>query len=86
MDEIEVIPTFFRIGDVDDPDIYAAHPIWEWEQTDQGRWCRDHCLGTMTYTIGMDPTYMGYRVNIHAKFRRQDYTYFLLKWGKKNVN
>ena len=28
----------FRLGDVEDPEIYAAQPIWEWQQTEAGAW------------------------------------------------
>ena len=24
----------FTVGDVDDPEIYAAEPIWKWQNTD----------------------------------------------------
>ena len=27
----------FNLGDVEDPDIYAAQPIWEWQQTEKGK-------------------------------------------------
>lgn len=27
----------FNLSDVEDPEIYAAQPIWEWEQTEIGR-------------------------------------------------
>jgi hypothetical protein len=81
MDEIEVVAHSFVLGDVDDPEIYAAEPIWQWEHTEQGRWCRDHSTQQMTYTFNGDPYQYGYRVLIHARFRREDYTFFLLKWG-----
>ena len=29
----------FRMGDVEDIDIYIAQPIYEWQQTEKGQWC-----------------------------------------------
>ena len=27
-----------RMGDVEDPDLMVAQSIWEWQQTDAGKW------------------------------------------------
>jgi len=33
----------FRMGDVEDPELYAAPPILEWQKTEQGCWVMAHC-------------------------------------------
>ena len=30
----------FYMGDVEDPDIYAAEPIWNWEKSEQGQFLK----------------------------------------------
>ena len=32
----------FTVSDVDDPDIYAAEPIFEWQNSEAGQWMMKH--------------------------------------------
>ena len=70
----------FRIGDVDDPDIYAAQPLWEWQQTEQGQWVLKHCCDPK-YRYGADQASWGYKVWVYGEVEDQDATFFELKWG-----
>ena len=29
------------MGDVEDPEIYCAEPIYQWQQTPAGKWCME---------------------------------------------
>lgn len=69
----------FTLGDVDDPDIYAAQPISEWQQTDQGQWVMAHCRDPK-YSIGPDGQSWGHRVRLYGELTDQDATFFTLKW------
>lgn len=69
----------FRMGDVDDVAIYAAQPIWEWQQTDQGRWVMEHAQD-LVYHTNADPTAFGYRVYISGHLEPRHATEYLLKW------
>jgi hypothetical protein len=69
------------MGDVEDPEIYAAIPIHEWEQTEQGKWVMEHCSDPR-FNLMADPSYMGHRVVISGELADKDATYFTLKWGK----
>lgn len=71
----------FSLGDCDDPEIYAAQPIWEWQQSDQGRWVMEHAVETPSFRIDHDHMTMGFRVSIYGKLEGADLTYFNLKWG-----
>ena len=53
----------FRMSDVDDPEIFAAQPIWEWQQTVKGQWAMKNAHD-LTYTIIPDHVSYGYRVDI----------------------
>jgi hypothetical protein len=72
----------FRMGDVEDPEIYAAQPIYEWQQTEHGQWVMDHCKDPI-YSIGPDPNYMGYKITLHGELDDQDAVFHELKWGSR---
>lgn len=71
----------FRMGDVEDPDIYAAQPIWEWQQTELGQWVLVHCPDPR-YVVEPDNMSWGYRVRLYGELEEKDATFFQLKWGK----
>ena len=71
----------FTIGDVEDPYIYAAQPIYEWQQTDKGRWCMQNCEGEMTMFTMPDHPGFGYKVLIQGELSDKNLTYFRLRWG-----
>ncbi len=71
----------FTLGDVDDPDIYAAQPIYEWQQTEQGKWVMTHCHDPR-YTIGPDGASWGHRVRLYGELQDSDATFWELKWGQ----
>ena len=73
------------MGDVEDPVLYAAQPLWEWQQTEKGKWVMEHAKDP-TYNILNDPTTYGHRVTVHGLLTDKDYTYFMLKYGCNKVN
>jgi len=70
----------FRMSDVEDVDIYAAEPIYNWQQTEQGKWIMDHATAPPTYHIKPNLEYVGYIVTIIADLKEEDMTYFYLRW------
>jgi hypothetical protein len=72
----------FSMGDVEDPYLYAAFPIGDWQQTDHGKWVMEHAVGEPEFWCRPDPNTYGYRVIITGKLEERDATYFKLKWGK----
>lgn len=71
----------FSMGDVDDPDIYVAQPIWEWQQTEPGQWVMAHCKDPR-YSIGPDGVSWGHRVRLYGQLEDKDAMFWQLKWGK----
>jgi hypothetical protein len=67
------------MGDVDDVEIYAAQPIYEWQQTEAGRWCMEHAKN-LHYLTGFDPAGFGYRITITGDLEDILATEFLLRW------
>lgn len=71
------------IGDVEDPDIYAAQPMYEWQQTDAGKWVMENAAETPRYHIGADYNTYGYRCSIRASFAERQAVEYCLRFVKK---
>ena len=70
----------FSMGDVDDVDIYAAQPIYEWQQTNQGRWVMENAHD-LTYYTGADPYNFGYKISITGEIGDpRKVTEYYLRW------
>lgn len=70
----------FTLSDVDDPEIYAAAPIYEFEKSDKGKWVMENSIDTPYWCKHFEPHTYGYTYAIKAKFIEKDYTYFKLKF------
>lgn len=74
----------FTMGDVEDPDLYAAEPIWKWQQTEAGKWVMENSVETPSWHRVHDGGYYGYygyQYQIQADLNPIDATWYLLKWG-----
>lgn len=72
----------FKMGDVDDPDIYAAQPLWEWQESEMGKWVMEKAVDTPEWHRQQHAFLMwGYEYCIIAKLKDIDYTFWQLKWG-----
>ena len=71
----------FKMGDVDDPDLYAAQPLWEWQQSEMGQWVMSHAVDQPEWRRYTD--HVGYHLEyiVVAKLTARDYTFWQLKWG-----
>ena len=69
----------FTLGDVEDPDIYAAAPMFEWQKTEKGQWVMDHC-NDLSYSIRPDIHSFGYKVTITGDLNLEDEVYYTLKY------
>jgi hypothetical protein len=69
----------FTMGDVDDIDIYAAQPIWEWQQTEQGKWAMANASDLKYYTHADHNTF-GHRITIRGELEDIKATEYYLKW------
>ncbi len=79
----KVVVHSFTMGDVDDPDLYAGQPLWEWQQTDSGKWIMENAVETPSWHRNVDYQIYGTRYTIVAKLKDIDYTFWALKWGTK---
>ena len=69
----------FTMGDCEDPYLYAANPIWEWQQTEEGRWIMENVIEEPVFHIEPDHRTFGQRVVITGKLNPEAETFFRLK-------
>jgi hypothetical protein len=72
------------MGDVEDPELYAAWPLGEFMDTEKGHWIRNNCRDPQ-YIIRPDPSTHGHRVIVYGELSDTDATFFQLKWGNHAV-
>jgi hypothetical protein len=72
----------FTVGDVEDPMLYASFTIQEWQQTEKGQWCTEHCEGEIYFQSWADPISLGYKIVLEGEMSEQNYTFFNLKWSQ----
>jgi hypothetical protein len=78
----DVVVHWFNMGDVEDPDLYAGQPLYDWQQTEAGQWVMEHAVETPFWHRHVDPYTFGWKYYIVARLSEQDQTYWTLKWQK----
>lgn len=76
----------FDISDFDDPDIHAAQPIWEWQESEAGQFVMKNAINKPEWQKHMDPMFMGYRYIIVAELETKKLSEFYLRFGKDGSN
>ena len=71
----------FRMGDVDDPDLYAAEPLMNWQKSEIGEWVMERAVDTPEWHRRADTLQYGYEFVVVAKLKDVDYTWWTLKWS-----
>ena len=86
-DQVEQVKTVvvhsFTMGDVEDPDLYAAQPLYDWEHSDAGQWVMTNAIEPPEWHRIADPISYGYRYTITAKLTGPALTEYLLRHGDK---
>jgi len=82
----KVIVHRFQMGDVEDPDLYAAQPLWEWQQSEQGKWIMERSLETPVWHRQTNPHQYHIEYAVQAWLRGADYSFWVLKWGNNIDN
>jgi len=67
------------MGDVEDPELYAAMPLGEFMATEKGQWIRQNCRDPQ-YIIRPDPNTHGIRVIVYGEVEDRSATEYYLKW------
>lgn len=77
----EIVVHEFTMGDVDDPDLYAAEPLWKWQQSEEGRWIMENAIETPAWYRIPDVMQYGYKYQVRAKLMGPVLTEWLLRYG-----
>ena len=77
---IRCIVHTIQLGDVEDPDIMVAHPMWEWQETEEGKWIMEHSRPIPSWNRCVDQNTYGYTYSITAYLKPKDYTFWSLKF------
>jgi len=68
------------MGDVEDVEIYAAQPIYEWQQTDHGRWVMENAHN-LTFHTTPDLAMYGHKIVIRGEINDpRKVTEYYLRW------
>jgi hypothetical protein len=71
------------MGDVEDPDLFVAQPISEWQESDAGKFIMEHAVDKPYWHRTTDHASYGHRYDIVARLSEQNETFWTLKWGNK---
>jgi hypothetical protein len=83
VDEIhKLVVHRIRMGDVEDPDLMVADPIWRWQQTDAGKFVMEHAVDTPEWHRHVDYQSYGHQYAIVAELDSKKLAEFYMRWGK----
>ena len=81
VEEVRTIVVYeFLMGDVEDPDLYAAEPMYKWEQSEQGKFVMTKAVETPVWQRHQDVSTFNMQYAIIAKLYEEDATYYTLRW------
>lgn len=69
------------MGDVEDPDLYAAEPLWKWQQSEMGKWVMEHSVETPMWHRQISPNQYHVDYAVEAWLKGADHSFWQLKWG-----
>lgn len=70
----------FRMGDVEDVEIWAAQSLYEWEKSEKGQWVMTNAIEVPVWNQTVCSDYYGYLITVQAKFTDEDAVFYKLKW------
>ena len=70
----------FTLYDCEDPEIYAAGPILDWQKSEMGDWVMANTTEKPVFHITLDTNSLGYQVVITGKLDPEAETFFRLKY------
>lgn len=70
----------FSIGDVEDPELYAAFPLGKFMDTDKGQWIKANCADPQ-YIIRADPGAYGHKIIVYGEVEDRLAVEWILRWG-----
>lgn len=75
----------FSVGDVEDPVVYAAEPILEWEKSPMGQWVKKNSVSVPEWRRSINPSTYSCYFAIIAELEMPKITEFYLRWGTEKL-
>ena len=82
LQEIHRVVHRFKVGDVEDPDLYAAQPMQEWQNSEQGKFIMANAIEKPEWQRHLNSVFYSYEYVITAKLEKKKLSEFYLKWSK----
>ena len=82
----KVVVHRFHLSDVDDPDLYAAEPIYKWEKSEQGQFVMKHAIDKPVWHRHLNHSLYGYQYAIVAELEMKKLSEFYLRFGQVNAS
>jgi len=76
----------FSMGDVEDPDLYAAEPLWNWQESEQGKFVMEHAIEVPVWHRQVDAHTYGHLYIVVAELEAKKLSEFYLRWGNDGSN
>jgi hypothetical protein len=80
----KVIVHRIRMGDVEDPDLYVAQPLWEWQESEQGKFVMENSLSQPEWHRYNSMFDFGWTYAVMAELDSKKLAEFYLRWGNPN--
>jgi hypothetical protein len=77
---MEYIVKRIRMSDVEDPDLMVAMPIYDWQQTDAGKFVMQNSKPEPMWVRSFDSNTYGYIYSIKAYLTPEEITFYKLKY------
>lgn len=75
-----LVHSFNLAHQIDDPDVFAGQPLYEWEKSEVGQWVMKHSIEKPFWQRTDGFNYFGYEYRVYARFTPEDETYYRLKY------
>jgi len=75
----------FNMGDVEDPDLYAAQPIYEWQESEAGKFVLEHAVETPIWQRQIDNVQYGWQYVIVAELEKKKLSEYYLRFDKVKI-
>ncbi len=79
----KVVVHLFSVGDAEDPDLYAAQPLYDWEKSDQGQFIMKNSISQPSWERMIDHLTWEYKYAIIAELEKKKLSEYYLKFEKK---
>ncbi len=79
-DVVEHVVHKINMGDVEDPDLFVAQPIYEWQQTEAGKYVMKNSKPEPMWLRSVDHNTYGYVYTIKAYLTPEEVTFFELRF------